>query len=324
MTDSNSVHRDSGQTESNTQVSPGALLLAAREAAGLSREELSRRLCIIDNTVEWLEADLYERQPEAVYARGYIRNICRELSIDSTTVLAAYDAARPKPQARRESRRIEIKADSLRPASKRGHGLLALLPLAAAGAVFWWLYGGPVNIPGLQTPTEQSAEQNIPLAEATEPSVTSSESEFSEPRSTELQVAAVPEQQPQLAEEAVEEMAEEAQALEPNALSEPEPSEQIEEAAAQLPAAVVQLDQQLQGALRLSFDEDSWVEVKDAEGVVLLAGVQEAGTSKSLDGRAPFEVMLGNARGTRVVYREQTIESDPIGSRRTRRLIVGD
>ncbi|QFT53872.1 helix-turn-helix domain-containing protein [Microbulbifer sp. THAF38] len=323
MTDSNSVHRDSGQTESNTQVSPGALLLAAREAAGLSREELSRRLCIIDNTVEWLETDLYERQPEAVYARGYIRNICRELSIDSTTVLAAYDAARPKPQARRESRRIEIRADSLRPASKRGHGLLALLPLVAAGAVFWWLYDGPVNIPGLQTPTEQSAEQNRPLAEATEPSVTSSESEFSGPSSTELQVAAAPEQQPQLA---VEEMVEEAQAPEPNAPSEleSEPSEQTAEAAAQLPAAVAQLDEQLQGALRLSFDEDAWVEVKDAEGVVLLAGVQQAGTSKSLDGRAPFEVMLGNARGTRVVYREQTIESDPIGSRRTRRLIVGN
>ncbi|WP_226648489.1 helix-turn-helix domain-containing protein [Microbulbifer variabilis] len=317
MTDSNSVHRDSGQAESNTQVSPGALLLAAREAAGHSREELSRRLCIIDNTVEWLETDLFERQPEAVYARGYIRNICRELNIDSTAVLAAYDAARPKPQTRKESRRIEIKADALRPARKRGHGLLALLPLVAAGAVFWWLYGGPVNIPGLRT----STEQNAPLAEMDEPSITSTELVLAEPSSTELQLAEASEQQSQFAEE---EVAEEAQIPEPNALSEPEPSEQTEEAAAQLPEAVVQLDEQLQGALRLTFDEDSWVEVKDAEGVVLLAGVQEAGTSKSLDGRAPFEVMLGNARATKVVYREQTIASDPIGSRRTRRLIVGD
>ncbi|WP_444888202.1 RodZ domain-containing protein [Microbulbifer sp. JMSA008] len=322
MTDSNSVHRDSGQIESSTQASPGALLHSAREAAGLSREELSRRLCIIDNTVEWLEEDLYERQPEAVYARGYIRNICRELSIDSAPVLTAYDAARPKQPVRKESRRIEMKADALRPARKHGYGLLALLPFVVAGAVFWWLYVGPVNIPGLQNSVEQNAAP-VETAELSvaEPSVNINEIALAEPGSTQLQVAEAPAQQ---LESAGEEVSEEAQTPEHNALTEPQVSLQAEDATAQLPATVAQLDEQLQGALRLSFDEDSWVEVKDAEGVVLLAGVQQAGSSKNLDGRAPFEVMLGNARATKVVYREQTIESDPIGNRRTRRLIVGN
>ncbi|USD22458.1 DUF4115 domain-containing protein [Microbulbifer variabilis] len=322
MTDSNSVHRDSGQIKSSTQASPGALLHSAREAAGLSREELSRRLCIIDNTVEWLEEDLYERQPEAVYARGYIRNICRELSIDSAPVLTAYDAARPKQQVRKESRRIEMKADALRPARKHGYGLLALLPFVVAGAVFWWLYVGPVNIPGLQNSVEQNAApaETAELSVA-EPSVNINKIALAEPGSTQLQVAEAPAQQ---LEPAGEDVAEEAQTPKHNALTEPQVSLQAEDATAQLPATVAQLDEQLQGALRLSFDEDSWVEVKDAEGVVLLAGVQQAGSSKNLDGRPPFEVMLGNARATKVVYREQTIESDPIGNRRTRRLIVGN
>ncbi|GAB2901366.1 RodZ domain-containing protein [Microbulbifer echini] len=317
MTDSSSVHRDSGQSESNTQLSPGTMLRAAREAAGLSREELSQRLCIIDNTVEWLESDLYERQPEAVYARGYIRNICRELSIDSVPVLSAYDAARPKRPTRKDSSRIEIKADALRPARKRGQGFLALLPLVAVGGVFWWLYGGPVTIPALQN----SAEQSAPVAQTNQIRSVPRETSQEEPTSIDVSLAEAPELQHQAAPQpAVEAVA----ATEESAPSTAEITEQSIESAEQLPAEVAQLDKQLQGALLLSFDEDSWIEVKDAEGVVLLAGVQAAGSSKTLDGRAPFELMLGNAGATKVVYREQTIDSGPIGNRRTRRLIVGD
>ncbi|WHI50360.1 DUF4115 domain-containing protein [Microbulbifer sp. MLAF003] len=319
MTDSSSAHRDSGEAVPPTQtspVSPGSILRAAREDAGLSREDLSRRLCIIDNTVEWLEDDIFERQPEIVYARGYIRNICRELGVPSEPVLTAYDSARPQPQARSEGRRIEVKADALRPARRKGHGVLAILPLLAAGGVFWWLYGGPVNIPSVPMPvalTEEvsQAPEEIPgqstaILKQENSAIEQGDSTFV------LQESPVDLNSEQIAVEApTVALAAQSQATSAEPLSE-------------LPAEVAQLDQQLQGALRLSFDEDSWIEVKDAGGVVLLAGVQEAGTSKELDGRAPFELMLGNARATKVVYREQTINSDPIGNRRTRRLIVGD
>ncbi|WP_020412173.1 RodZ domain-containing protein [Microbulbifer variabilis] len=319
MTDSSSAHRDSGEAVPPTQtspVSPGSILRAAREDAGLSREDLSRRLCIIDNTVEWLEDDIFERQPEIVYARGYIRNICRELGVPSEPVLTAYDSARPQPQARSEGRRIEVKADALRPARRKGHGVLAILPLLAAGGVFWWLYGGPVNIPSVPMPVvltdevsqapEEIPGQSTAILKQENSAIEQGDSTFV------LQESPVDLNSEQIAVEApTVALAAQSQATSAEPLSE-------------LPAEVAQLDQQLQGALRLSFDEDSWIEVKDAGGVVLLAGVQEAGTSKELDGRAPFELMLGNARATKVVYREQTINSDPIGNRRTRRLIVGD
>lgn len=320
MTDSSSAHRDSGDAVSPTQqspISPGGILRAARENAGLSREELSQRLCIIDNTIEWLEEDIFERQPEMVYARGYIRNICRELGVNSEPALAAYEGARPQPQARSQGRRIEVKADALRPVRKRGHGLLAVLPLLAAGGVFWWLYGGPVTIPSVPIPATLSEEVTLSPSENSIQSVSSPALENSAGGEG---GATPPHEEP--AEPAVQEVASEPLAESAAAASQPEVS--ATEPAQELAAEVAQLDQKLQGALRLSFDEDSWIEVKDAGGVVLLAGVQEAGTSKELDGRAPFEVMLGNAGATKVVYREQTINSDPIGNRRTRRLIVGD
>ncbi|BBM00301.1 RodZ domain-containing protein [Microbulbifer sp. GL-2] len=321
MTDSSSAHRDSGDAVSPTQqspISPGGILRAARENAGLSREELSQRLCIIDNTIEWLEEDIFERQPEMVYARGYIRNICRELGVNSEPALTAYEGARPQPQVRSQGRRIEVKADALRPARKRGHGLLAMLPLLAAGGVFWWLYGGPVTIPSVPMPAALSEE--APLSPS-ETSIQSVSSPVLENSAGDEGGVTPPQEEP--AEHGVLEVASEPPA-ESAAAFVSQPEVNTTEPAQELATEVAQLDQKLQGALRLSFDEDSWIEVKDAGGVVLLAGVQEAGTSKELDGRAPFEVMLGNAGATKVVYREQTIDSDPIGNRRTRRLIVGD
>ncbi|MCO1333832.1 DUF4115 domain-containing protein [Microbulbifer sp. OS29] len=313
MTDSSPEHRNSGEAASNTQkASPGSMLQAAREAAGLSREELSQRLCIIDNTVEWLETDNYARQPDVVYARGYIRNTCRELKIPSEPVLKAYDRDRPQPSKRAESRRMG-KAEAFNPDRKRGHGFLALIPLLLAGGVFWWKYGTPVNIPGV--PVIEEAVEGVvqtPTAQA----------------STTLAVAGVSEGErgdetgPQSANSAI------AQVPEPGSKTIETASsvQEVRNAGTEKPISseVADLDQALQGALRLRFDEDAWIEVKDAQGVVLLAGVQAAGSSKALEGRAPFELMLGNAEATHVVYREETIDSQPIGDRRTRRLIVGD
>ncbi|WP_444914573.1 RodZ domain-containing protein [Microbulbifer sp. TRSA007] len=318
MTDSSPEHCEGGEVVSNTQTSKGSagnLLLTAREAAGLSREELSQRLCIIDNTVEWIESDNYEKQPEAVYTRGYIRNICRELNIPAEQALEAYDRDRPQPAQRSESRRT-TKAEAFRPERKRGHGALALIPLLLAGGVFWWKYGTPVNIPGM------------PMGEDTADLVAEA------PVASEVVTDPVAEVERQ--EVAVEELSSEPFAPASNGVAdvqlevgsaetvENKPAASVEKVVEPVPVQVAQLDQALKGALRLRFDEDAWVEVKDAQGVILLAGVQAAGSAKSLDGDAPFELMLGNARATHVVYRDETIDSQPIGDRRTRRLIVGD
>ncbi|WP_444932118.1 helix-turn-helix domain-containing protein [Microbulbifer sp. SSSA002] len=323
MTDSSPEYGDGGEAAFNTQTSSasaGSLLLAARESAGLSRAELSQRLCIIDNTVEWIETDDYARQPEAVYTRGYIRNICRELNIPTEPVLAAYDRDRPQPVQRNESRRV-IKAEAFRPERKRGYGALALLPLLLAGGVFWWMYGVPVNMPGMPL-SGDSAELVAAASTASE----AAGSPVAEVEQQEITVA-------QLSSEPLTPAASVTTEVDPEAVSTEEVSteapvaEAVATAVAEIePAATEtpQLDQPQQGALRLRFDEDAWVEVKDAAGVVLLAGVQAAGSTKTLDGPAPFDLMLGNARATHVVYRDEIIDTQPLGDRRTRRLTVGD
>lgn len=76
--------------------------------------------------------------------------------------------------------------------------------------------------------------------------------------------------------------------------------------------------------LQLSFAEEAWIEVQDANGSVLVAKLQPAGSGVDLSGEPPFKVMLGNAAATEVRYEGQLVDSSPLGNRRTRRLTVGD
>jgi cytoskeletal protein RodZ len=56
---------------------PGAALRAAREAAGLSVEQVSESTRIRSALVRDLEADRFDSSGGAVYARGHLRALCR-------------------------------------------------------------------------------------------------------------------------------------------------------------------------------------------------------------------------------------------------------
>ncbi len=65
------------------------------------------------------------------------------------------------------------------------------------------------------------------------------------------------------------------------------------------------------GALKISFTDSSWTEVKDATGKVLLSGLVAAGNSQLLDGQPPFVVFLGNAPGVSITYNGQPFDILP-------------
>lgn len=80
--------------------SPGSLLRAAREAAGVSREQLAARTRLEPKLIAALESDDFARLPQAAFVKGYIRSIARELAIDPAPVLASFAAtgAPPEPE----------------------------------------------------------------------------------------------------------------------------------------------------------------------------------------------------------------------------------
>ncbi|AMX03090.1 RodZ domain-containing protein [Microbulbifer thermotolerans] len=303
--------------------SPGSQLQRAREAAGLSREELSNRLCMTGNKLELLERDQYDRLPGAIYVRGYIRNLCKELNIDEGPVLQAFSGYCSAEEESREILAHVSRGGEVSPVRHRMRGLL-VLPLLLVGVVFWWLYGRDVA----QQPAALANGGLYPEAPrdelaAVEPEggdvVVADGAAAADSAESEAELSAMPaiEADPI---SAVGESEQVPAIAEPQAVVTPATSAEESGSGQSVEPSAASVD----GALRLTFVEESWVEVKDASGRVLLAKLQPAGTEVELSGEAPYQLMLGNARGTQVRYRGELIDSDPIGSRRTRRLTVGE
>jgi cytoskeleton protein RodZ len=71
----------------------GAALRQAREAAGLSVEEVSADTRIRATLVRDLEADRFASSGAAVYARGHVKSIASTLRVDAAPLLALFDEA---------------------------------------------------------------------------------------------------------------------------------------------------------------------------------------------------------------------------------------
>jgi cytoskeleton protein RodZ len=63
--------------------------------------------------------------------------------------------------------------------------------------------------------------------------------------------------------------------------------------------------------IQLSFARDSWVEIRDGAGHILFSQLNSAGSEQSIEGRAPFELVIGNAPAVTLRYRDAIVDLKP-------------
>jgi cytoskeleton protein RodZ len=271
--------------------SAGALLRAAREAAGLTQDSVAQQLKLAPRQVRAIEEDDYARLPGRTFVRGFVRNYARLLRVDADAVVAALPGhesgspldrptltptARPMAELRDESERRNTWARWLIP--------LALLAIVAVAAVYEFtrpaLSGrraaadaasGPAT-----APTPPSATQATALPNPLEP-----------PSSSAAPSTAAP-------------------PVKGNA--EPVAATQAAAASSAASAAGTAVSE---ATLLLTFNASSWVEVKDGNGVVIYLQTGTAGTSQTLAGTPPLDVAIGNAAGVGVTFRGQPVDVAP-------------
>ncbi|MBM3392343.1 MAG: DUF4115 domain-containing protein [Betaproteobacteria bacterium] len=63
--------------------------------------------------------------------------------------------------------------------------------------------------------------------------------------------------------------------------------------------------------LVFSFDGSSWVEVKEAGGRIVFSQMNARGTTQVVEGRPPFQLVVGNASNVRLQYNDQPVDLRP-------------
>lgn len=124
--------------------SPGLLLKNAREAAGLSVEQVADKLHLLKSVVSSLEKDCYDRIRGDTFARGYLRNYARLLGMDADDIVGCYNSKAGRGGPSRAEAKVVRRREPLGGGSGAGRlGMVAAL-LALSGLLLFQMREEPV------------------------------------------------------------------------------------------------------------------------------------------------------------------------------------
>ena len=262
----------------------GQVLRDAREAQGMTLEQAAARLRLMQRQIVAMEADEFESLGKPVFARGFVRNYSRMLGLEPEALLARMEGAPAEPA-------VVSYAALPQPRSWLSSPWLILLLLgvlvvvAVPVALYWWLNEGEDEQVSRVQPAERVAPIPLPL-----------DGPIAEPAE-----AAAPVVEPEPVPPAAPEML---------AIPAPAPASPAVPAAgpgeAGAPASSAP-----SGVLKLEFGAEAWVEIKDASGRMLHRQLNPAGSSVSVRGQPPFDLVIGNAAQARMTYNGRPIDLTP-------------
>jgi cytoskeleton protein RodZ len=299
----------------------GERLAAERERQGLSRADVGQRLHMSAWQVEALEAGDYQRLPKGTFLRGFVRNYARLLGLDSQAALDALASAAPAGPAPG----IIVPSQNIRfdPLGERFGNpyvrawLIAGVAFALVCATMsWWIFVRPAAPAAHQVVRKESSSpgpQNLAVAPVPAPEPVAAPREapkFEEPANPD----------PARGEASVPAKLDVAAAMPDARASTHTPSiPDLQDAARPvkpvdvLPVTATAPAPRAPGThtLRLRFKGNSWVEIRERSGKVLLSRLNEAGSEAEVSGRPPFQVVVGNAPDVTMFYDNREFPLEP-------------
>lgn len=278
-------------------VSPGRELARRREELNLTVEQVAGQLNLAPRQVEAIEADNFDALPGMAIARGFVRSYAKLVRLDAEPLLAAMaPAVAPMPQARPVKQTYvahkPLSGDRLTFGQKDGRKskaiwiVLALVVVVAIVAAFQM---GAVSMPSFTSseatqapPQEQAAGRDGQAVEVLPPPDLPPE-----PAPENSAPADAPVTPPQ-------------SALPPEVLP--------VKAASNTDDATSTVAENEGNELVLKMREESWVELKRADGAVIAARLMEAGAVESFPLKEGVRLVVGNASGVDATLRGEPLD----------------
>ena len=273
----------------------GAQLKAAREAAGLSLDQVAQQLKLAPRQVRALEEENFGMLPGRTFTRGFMRNYARLLNLDPDLLVAHLPDAAHAPSLESPplhstgTTMAELPTAHAR-APSFGRWLIPLVLVASivAAAGYEWYRGRPV---GVAAPP-RSAETAPPAAPNT------STTPLPNPVSPDSGAPAP--------------------AAPPATSSKSAPDGTAQPASTPQAAAAGAAD----AVLVVRYEGPSWTEIRDSAGRMLISRLVDADSVEPFDGAPPFSIVIGNARAVTLVYRGQPVDLAPYTRLNVARLVL--
>jgi cytoskeleton protein RodZ len=306
-----------------SQKSLGQVLRSAREAQGLSVVDVAQRTKFSVHQVEALEADDSEHLPQGTFLRGFVRSYARVLGQDESSFLAYIpmrpDAVVGTTVAQPAGRVLPSREGTRSSNAYLFAGALAIVFLLVA---FVWNYRDESKLPA--TVVE---EVHLPaMGEASSPASATSEADvLVADTSKQTKVELPPAKNPRPVESKV--VAAQAPDTTKVAGGKGETGKTVATApvvakSVAMPVVVtaavpvqtakpdVSLDALKKRPIHIVFTGETWMEIVDTNGEVLLSRTNPAGSDKWIGGgrRAPYEISIGTVRAVKITYKGREVD----------------
>lgn len=335
-------HEPASQAQGPT---PGSMLRAAREARGMSEQEVADSLKLRLSLVRDIEQDRFDQQTAHTFTKGYLRIYARLVGVAEDTVVAAYEGMgyveTPfaemhsfSERTRREARERRIRLASW-----------SIVILLIAG-VLYWIIARPAEKPAVvhlddkalsapasqdkTTSTDNKSTNSAPVttaatadsaataapAPSAATAVAANTQAANTPVANTSTAANTPVAAPMspAAAALVAAGADPAKVVPQTAATQTAAADQTastaEDAGSKQPAA-----DQAKGDVVITFKGDCWLEVYDAKNKKLLSGTRRAGQHEALSGEAPFRMIVGAPKNVIVTFKGENVDMKrfPVG-----------
>jgi len=253
------------------KLGPGRLLAQLRAERKLSIADVAQRLKYGVRQIEALEAEEFDKLPGATFVRGMVRGYAKLLETDPEPVLGALDQRYIPGEIDLDLRDKGIPFARTGKRGTRTYLALSVLALVVVAGVLYEWRAGAFPWARFESSTPP------PQAQSKAPPVIPPAAPPAP-----IEVAAAP------------------------------PASVVE-----TPAAPVQRPSGGGGGvvgearIRLEFDRESWVEIRDRDGKALMSQLNPAGSRRVVLGRPPLSLVIGNGAAVRLTYNDKPVDLKP-------------
>jgi cytoskeleton protein RodZ len=274
-------------------MSAGAMLRAARDKRGLHIAALAAAIKVSPRKLEALEADRHGDLPDMTFTRALAQTVCRALKIDAEPVLAKLPQAGDMPKLSQVGGGLN--APFREAPGSRDPGEFTLLRKPA----FWATLAVLLSALSLALLPERwmpwHTAVKVPARAAS--AATSPDAMSPAPAAAPVPAASVPLSQAGVTDASPAIAAPAAAAI-----------ETVHSAPPSALAGSTETGATATGVLAVRTNAESWVEIQDGRGQVLLSRTVQPGETVGLDGPLPMRLTIGNAAVTQLMFRGQPVD----------------
>ena len=255
----------------SARAGPGRMLAQLRAERKLSTADVAQRLKYGVRQIEALEAEEFDKLPGATFVRVMVRGYAKLLDTDPQPLLDELDQRYVPGEIDLDLRDKGIPFVHSGKRGTRAYLALSLLALIVVAAILYEWRAG--------TPLWSRFASNTPAPQR--------------------QSKAPPAAQPD---------APRAETQIPTAAAAPS------SAVAETPATPAQQPSSGaggEGRIRLEFDRESWVEIRDGDGKTLMSQLNPAGSRRVVVGRRPLSLVIGSGAAVRLIYNDKPVDLKP-------------